>query len=270
MNIYLEVGLAFIFGTVIGSFLNVVIYRLPKGEPLTGRSRCTSCNRTLEAKELIPIISWLVLGGRCNTCNQKISARYLLVELLCGVLFAAWLVYLWPIGEPIQIIELVRLWFITSILITVFFIDLDYYLILDKLVFPAISVLLVFNLTLFLLGLNADFRPTNLIYNQILAAVLSSGFFYLLWLVSKGKWIGLGDAKLMIFLGLAVGWPLIIILLLSAFYLGAIVAIPLVALGKKHFTSHLPFATFLVPASLVCLAYGKPLLEWYLSLLGIT
>ena len=181
----------FILGLIIGSFLNAVIHRLKTKESLiTSRSKCVSCNHKLGARDLIPVVSFLFLKGKCRYCNVKISWQYLLVELSTAILFVlGYFLYLssyCPLNICSEIplnILLVYFSYITfcSFLVVIFVYDLKHYLILDKVVVPAIFISLIFNLSL---GFN--------IFNLLLAALIVSGFFMLQFIISKGKWIGGG------------------------------------------------------------------------------
>jgi prepilin signal peptidase PulO-like enzyme (type II secretory pathway) len=135
----------FIYGSCIGSFLNVVIWRMPQGLSLTGRSHCPSCGKTLAAKYLFPIFSYVFLKGKCGYCKNSISPQYAIVEVMCGLLFAFFWYHLQP-TDPVGWLLLLRILFIVSIAVAVFVIDLKYFLILDKIILPASLILLLINL----------------------------------------------------------------------------------------------------------------------------
>lgn len=260
-------GLVFVFGACIGSFLNVVIWRLPRGEKLNGRSHCPNCHHELDWLDLFPFFSYLFLRGRCRYCKNKISPRYWLIELIAAGLFvlAAW--QYMPV-ENVGYLSLLRVFFVVAICITVFVIDLEHYLILDKIILPAAIIMLAFNLA-------ADFamhhNPAGLgsfTFSGLAGAVAAAIPFFLLWYLSKGTWMGFGDVKLVIFLGLASGLVGIGITLFLAFILGAIVGVPLVLLGRKEMSSKLPFGTFLTVATIITFFWGSTLLNWYLSLIS--
>ena len=259
--------LVFAFGASIGSFLNVVIWRLPRKEQISkGRSHCPQCHKDLQALDLIPIASFLWRRGRCAHCNKKISLRYPIIELIVGALFTAVFCFLNP-TDPVSWFLLAQAFFIIAVLVVVFVIDLEHYLILDKVIWPATIIILLSNLVL-------DFWLGNGIYfSETLQSVFGSiaGFlpFYLLWKISGGRWIGLGDAKFGSFLGAAFGLPLIFVNFFLAFFLGTIVAIPLLILGKKQLGSKLPLGTFLAVAGLITLIYGQQIWGWYLGLIGL-
>jgi leader peptidase (prepilin peptidase)/N-methyltransferase len=261
----LQTILVGLFGACIGSFLNVVILRLPKKRSLNGRSSCPHCKRTLHALDMIPVLSYLVLGGRCRSCKKPISVRYALIELITAGLFMLTFLAICPIGV-VGYITFARDLFIMSALVVVFVIDLEHFLIFDTVVFSGIIMVLIFNMVIAALTNTATWDLHTIVIGGMVAAAVSSGIFLFLWYVSKGKGMGLGDVKLLLFLGLAVGWPYIWVLLFLAFFLGTIYSLPLLVLKKKHLTSTVPFGTFLAVATCIVLLYGEPILHWYLQL----
>lgn len=236
--------LNFLFGLIVGSFLNVVILRHQTGRSLSGRSGCFSCGKKLNWYELIPILSFLSQRGRCRACRSKISWQYPLVELLTGLLFT--LVYWhfagnWP--------EIIFSWVITSLLIVIAVYDLKHQIIPDRFVFALILL--------------AFFQPIILLESPILlnlgwgvlGGLAVSLPLFLLWLVSRGRWLGFGDVKLALGVGLLLGWRFGLSALMLSFWLGAIIGLFLIAWGKtqlwrkgKSYTmkSEVPFAPFLI------------------------
>lgn len=271
----------FIFGTFIGSFLNVVIWRLPRDQKLTGRSQCPKCKHQLTWIDLIPVISFLINNAQCRYCGKQISWRYPLIELISGILFMSALLLVGPnfftessftgsIGLQISDwLTVVRYSFVFLVLLAVFIIDLEHYLILDRIIFPAVVVVLVLD---FIVSMTAG--DSLVIYSNYLINILAgmlAGFlpFYLLWKFSKGRWMGLGDAKFGLFLGAVFGFPMVWLCYFIAFILGALVALPLLATGKKELSSKLPFGTFLAVSALITVWLGVPILGWYLQMIGL-
>lgn len=252
------------FGTLIGSFLNVLIWRLPREEKPNGRSRCVSCGHTLSAKDLVPVASFLFYRGRCAYCRQKISFRYPLIEITTGMLFYFTWIMLAPF-EGGEWVYLARSLFVVCVLVVVFVIDLEHYLILDKIVFPATAAVLLFNLELDIFS--ATPLLEGLFFKGLLGAMLGFLPFYILWKASKGKWIGLGDAKFGIFIGAVLGFPLVYVGYFLAFLMGAVVSVPLLIFGKKQLTSKLPLGTFLAVGTLVAMFWGSSILDWYWGLI---
>ena len=257
----------FLFGSCIGSFLNVVILRLPENQKLTGRSRCPNCLNTLRPLELVPLFSYLFLLGKCRHCSYKISARYFIIELVTGALF----VMSWWLIQPQNFFGstlLIKDVFIISVLLAVFVIDLEHYIILDSIVFSAAFTVLVLNLILNLSARQPIFNIHSYFLSAIVGAAAAPLPFFLIWFFSKGRWMGFGDVKLAIFLGAALGWPLAAVGLMIAVFLGGIVSVALLMLTDKSLKSQLPFGTFLALGSVVTIFYGQTLLHWYLAILG--
>lgn len=256
----------FVFGATIGSFLNVIIWRMPREEQVThGRSHCPFCSKVLEPRDLIPILSFLIQRGRCRHCKKRISYRYPLIELAVASLFLITFWLLVPVDTLSWFIVL-KIFFVIGVMTAVFVIDLEHYLILDKIVLPATVIILVMHLV-------SDFNSglgwmQGQALNGVIGAVAGYIPFYLLWKLSSGKWMGLGDAKFGLFLGAAFGFPLIWLCFFLAFFVGAVVSIPLLLFKAKKMSSKIPFGTFLASAGLLTIWFGEQIAEWYLSLIG--
>ena len=267
MQIFLAIA-SFVFGNLIGSFLNVVILRLPQEQSLTGRSHCMHCRHVLQPWELIPVVSFLLLRGKCSSCGKGISPRYFIIELITGFLFLAGFLLLQPI-TPFDIVRLIGWWFVSAIAISVFVIDLEHYIILDVLVLPGAIIALCFRLVLDILFHVPVTFFHSLAVTGILGALLGSLPFFLVWFFSKGKWMGFGDVKLLLFMGAVLGWHLVGVAILLAVFAGGLVSSVLLFATDKTLKSQIPFGTFLSAALLVTLGFGDQILHWYLSLLGI-
>ena len=248
----------FIFGLIVGSFLNCVIYRLEIGKSaLKGRSFCPHCQHQLKWQDLIPIFSFLILRGKCRYCKKPISWQYPLVELFTGILFVLifsnWLL-------NIEIFSLAYLFIISSFLMIIFVYDLKHYIIPDKIIYPAIVIAFLYQL----------FNHWSLIINHldfIYSALGASFFFLLIVLASRGKGMGIGDIKLGFLMGLILGWPNILVALFLAFLIGAIIGIGLIISHKKTLKSEVPFGPFLVTGTFLALFWGENIINWYLSLI---
>ncbi len=238
----------FIFGLIVGSFLNSVVFRLEQSQSfLLGRSFCPHCKHQLSWLDLIPIFGFLILKGKCRYCQQKISWQYPLVELATGLIFLAIFNYQFTIFNFI----------IACFFIIIFIYDLKHYIIPDRVVFPAIGAALVF-----------DFLKSDIlgISNFLLSAVGAAAFFAAIVLISKGKGMGIGDIKLAFLMGLFLGWPNIAVALFSAVFLGAIIGIGLIIFGKKTLKSEVPFGPFLVFGTFLALFLGEKIINFYLNL----
>lgn len=218
----------FLVGLAVGSFVNVLIYRLPLGLSLWGRSFCHGCKKQISWFDNIPVLSFIFLKGRCGSCNVKISFLYPLVEVTIALLFAV-SYYLLPTAT------FIRLAFVTPILFAVFVIDAKYQIIPDSLIFW--GILLTFFLP----------NPYPLISN-LFAGLLAASFLLVLYLVTGGKGMGLGDVKLAVLGGMLCGIKLVALWLFIAFLTGAIVAIILIVWKKKKLKDKIAFGPFLVAA----------------------
>lgn len=253
----------FIFGTFFGSFINALVYRLHHNlNFITARSHCPKCQYNLKWYELIPIFSFLWQKGKCTNCKQKISWQYPLVEILVGFLFV--IIYQTHVIGPQfhlpsfpEIVYLVGLFVFTVWLVIIFVYDFKYYLILDKITLPAMVLAVGWQLTM-------NFSLEHLL-NIILAAMLGGGFFLLQFLVSKGKWIGGGDIRLGVLMGLLLGWPQVLVALMMSYIIGAVIAIVMVLLKKKRWGEQIPFGTFLTMGTFIALLWGEVILKWYLG-----
>jgi len=257
----MEAGLAVIFvllGMIIASFLNVCADRLPAGQSLAyPPSHCPACSRRLAAKDLIPIFSYLWLRGRCRYCRAIIPRRVLWVEVSTAALFG--LAY-WRYGLSI---ELPIALFYISIFMVILVIDLEHGLILNRIVYPALAVALLLSVffTIFL-------TQVAIVPNIGRAAIGGGiGFvvFFLIVIVSRGG-MGLGDVKLAALIGLATGFPLVIVALIMGMILGGLVAVVLLGFKIKKRKEAMPFGPFLAVTAIVTLLWGSQIHSWYLGI----
>ncbi len=258
--------IVFPFGLAVGSFLNSIIYRIQTGEGfLFQRSYCPHCKKILSWQDLIPLLSFLFLKGKCSYCQEKISYQYPLVELSTGFLFVFTVYKFSPLtlGDFLAI----SYWLLAiSFLIVIFVFDLKYYIIPDKIIYPAIFVSGIWYLVS---GIFFNIYTKYEILNTIYAAFGASTFFLFIVLISHGKWMGWGDPKLAFFMGLLLGFPNILTALFLAFFIGAIIGIGLIIFGKKTLKSEIPFGPFLVTGTLLSLFFGEEILNLYLKFFTI-
>jgi prepilin signal peptidase PulO-like enzyme (type II secretory pathway) len=253
----------FILGLVVGSFLNCVIYRLETGESfLKGRSYCPHCKHILSWKDLIPIFSFLILKGKCRYCRKPISLQYPLVELFTGILFAFTTYNLQPTTLQQTLILYYQL-FVFSCLVIIFVFDLKHYLIPDKVIYPAITLTLLYQ---FFNIWNFGHWDLFGIWSLVLG-ILPSLFFLAIILISHETWMGFGDFKLSILMGIILGWPKILVSLFFAFFIGAIVGLILIFLKRKTMKSQIPFAPFSVSGTFLAMFFGERIIDWYLNLI---
>ena len=251
----------FLFGLVVGSFLNSVIYRLDTGESIIkSRSHCPYCKKTLSWLELIPLMSFIFQRGKCRHCKKPISWQYPLVELATGILFALYCWYFYP-----NILLSIFYFLISGFLIVIFVYDLKHYIIPDQIIYPAIIVAGIWYLVSGIFIRDTSYE----ILDTFLSAILASAFFLAIILISRGKWMGIGDAKLAFLMGLILGWPKILAALFLAFLIGAAISVILLALKKKTLKSEIPFGPFLSLATVIAIFWGDILINWYLGLFSL-
>lgn len=252
-------------GLIVGSFLNVVILRLHAGKQFAkGRSACPRCKHTLGILELIPILSWIAQRGRCRHCGKPVSIQYPLVEALTATLFM--LAYLTHVPGTYGNLIVLGLWFyvIASFIVLAVY-DLRWYLLPDKVLLPIIIPAVAI-----LIGEAIPLAAPAVAYGPAIAAVLVGGVFYALAAVSRGRWMGGGDIKLVFVIGLLLGLQKTAVAMFIAFLAAAAVAIPLVISKRKSRKDSIPFGPFLIAGALVAYLYGAPILHWYLGANGIS
>ena len=234
-----------LLGFFVGSFLDVVIDRLPRSESfLKGRSYCESCKHVLGTRDLIPLVSFVLLRGRCRYCHVPLSYQYPLLELTTGLLFAITYLSLRFSSYP----ELAYNLFIISALIVVFFVDLQHGIIPFKIVVPSIVIVLTFLL----------FTNPSLLVTHLITGFAVMFFFFLLFAGTKGKGMGFGDVVYAFFMGLLLGFPESVIGLYIAFLTGAVISLILVVLKRKRLRgSTIPFGPFLVAGTYIAFVWGN-------------
>lgn len=243
-------------GLVTGSFLNVVIHRVPRGVSIVRpRSRCPYCNGPIRAADNIPVLSWLLLKGRCRRCGAPISARYPLLEALTGALFALCVA---RFGFTVE--ALVAAVF-CSLLVVLAAIDLEHFLLPDRITLPGIA-----------LGwLLQRWLPATSLLEAIVGALVGAGVLILLinvwyWLRDEES-MGLGDVNMLAMIGAFLGWQGVISTLFIASLLGALAGLALIAARRLTLKGRLPFGFFLALGALVSLFAGEALIGWYAQLL---
>jgi len=252
-----------LFGTAIGSFLNVCIDRLPVGKSLRyPPSHCEACQHRLSVKDLIPVFSYLWLRRRCRYCGASIPPRLFWVEVGSGFLFA--FVY-WHFGLSLEFLVTA---FYGSLFIVLGVIDMEHQLILNKIVYPAIVVALI--ISVFLPQSEIFLLPWPASLNGIIGGAIGFVFLLIPFLIAlpiyKGEGMGLGDVKMAALIGLVTGFPLVFVALLMGIILGGLVGVILLLLKIKKRKEAIPFGPFLSLATIATLLWGSGILSWYLGL----
>lgn len=254
----------FIFGLCVGSFLNAVIYRIEQKKGLGGRSFCPHCKRKLSWKDLFPVFSFLYLRGKCRYCKQKISAQYPILEVSTALIFLLIFQFQASNIKFQGIVDLIFILHAASVLIIIFVYDFKHYLIPDKVLLPAILIAIIYRITESLV-----YGGASLFLNYFLAALIASGFFLAIFIFSAGKWMGFGDVKLAVLMGLLLGFKKVLVALFLAFLFGAIIGVITILLKKKTFKSEIPFGPFLIIGTFLALFWGNQIINWYLNVYKI-
>lgn len=251
------VALAAVFGLCIGSFLNVCIYRLPRGESVVSPgSRCGACGAPIRWFDNLPVVSYVLLGGKCRACGAHYSARYLIVELITGAIFAVNACVFAP-----DLLLAVRLVF-AAMLVALFFIDLEHQLLPDAITLPGIVV-----------GVAASaFAGPGLVSSLAGAALGAVILLAIRWVWKRTTGVdgmGLGDVKMLAMIGAFLGWEQVWLVLFVASLTGAVVGVSIAAMGRGSMKTRLPFGTFLAVAALLASCWGEPVIAWYVGLITL-
>jgi leader peptidase (prepilin peptidase) / N-methyltransferase len=237
----------FIFGSILGSFYNVVIYRLPRKESIVvGSSHCPNCNNLIKPYDLIPVLSYLFLGGKCRNCKKPYSFRYPLIEFITGLLFVlTYFVYGYTWSTLIGII-------LASVLLIITLIDIDTMEIYDT-----------FQVILFILALAFIAQSELPLGDHLIGFFIISVPFYLIAIITNG--MGGGDIKLIAMGGLLLGWKATLVAFFIASITGGIVAILLVLLKQQGRKSLIAFGPYLCLGIYIAFLYGNTIFDWYLK-----
>ena len=251
------IALAAAFGLCIGSFLNVCIYRLPRGESVVSPgSRCGACGTPIRWFDNLPVLSYLMLGGKCRACGASYSARYLVVELITAAIFGL-LAAVFPF-EPVLAARLV----FAAMLVALFFIDLEHQLLPDAITLPGVAV-----------GLAASAFGGPGLISSLIGAALGAGILLAIrwgWKRATGvDGMGLGDVKMLAMTGAFLGWEQVWLVLFLASLSGAVVGVSIAATGRGSMKTRLPFGTFLAVAALLASMWGEPVIAWYVGLITL-
>jgi len=262
-NKIMQYVVVFLFGAVVGSFLNVCIYRIPRGlSIIIPSSRCPSCNNPIQPRDNIPILSYILLKGRCRACDARIPFKYPLVEFLNAVLYV---IVLWKFSSEVSWFLLIYFVFLSS-LIVITFIDIEYQIIPDRITLPGIVIALIFGSTILpdpfsrgdLLGFKAS----------VTGILLGGGLFYAVGVlgtaVLKKDAMGGGDIKMMAMMGGFLGWKGVILTTFMGSLLGSIIGVSLIMIKGRKRGSKIPFGPYLSFGAVLSLLLGQEFLSWYL------
>lgn len=257
----MERVITFLIGLCIGSFLNVIIYRLPRRLGFVkGRSFCPHCKKKIRWFDNVPLISFVLLRGRCHFCHSPISWRYPVVELTTGVLFVLGSSsFLSNIGY-LRVLDWGLTLVLFSALVVIFFIDLEHQIIPDEIVLP-IVILYIFRFVFSCLS--TDYCLLTTVYSALGAFL----FLLIIYLVTKGKGMGFGDVKFAFLMGLVLGYPKIIVAFYLAFLTGAFVGIILILGRKAKFGQKIAFGPFLALSTTISFLWGEKILSLALKIL---
>ncbi|MCL4456239.1 MAG: prepilin peptidase [Nitrospirae bacterium] len=261
-------GIIFIFGLIVGSFLNVCIYRLPRNMSIIRpSSACPSCNTPIKPWDNIPVLSYIFLKGECRKCGERISIRYPLVELLNGIFYLA-VFRFFGMGQNSEF-ALPFLFAFASAMIVITLIDLDFQVIPDVITLPGIIIGLFSSSFLlpdpFSLQSSALSLPVVGFKNSIIGLLLGGGLFYLIAVLSRGG-MGGGDIKMMAMVGAFMGWKAVFLTTFIGSLTGSIVGISLMVFKGKGRKTKIPFGPFLALGSVITLFFGGEIIRWYFTL----
>ena len=258
----------FILGTIFGSFLGVIIYRIRKNKKgiFFGRSECEHCHKKLKPLDLIPILSYVIKLGKCRYCKKKIGMHHLILEVVCGLLFVAFFLFApfiaFSSDLKLIIFNLLLLKYIFNIivglaLVGIFFYDIRYMEIPELFTIPIIIVI----------ALSAFMFPDPGFVSMMIGGAIGGLFFWIQEYLSKETWIGKGDTQVGILIGLLLGWQMLLIALMAMYIIGLIVSVGLMAFKLVTVKSRIPFAPFMVSATFIVMFFGNQILDFYLNLL---
>lgn len=257
---YLVAGLALVFGLVIGSFLNVVIYRVPAGTSVNGRSHCPKCDNQIAWYDNIPVLSWLILRAKCRKCSSSISVRYPAIEALTGLSWLGLTLFFFdaqPFLLPLLLVA-------AAASIALFFIDFDTLTLPNVITYP----LFIFTVGYLAVLAFATGQWGSLLSSGI-GALIYFGFFFLMWFLTGGRGLGFGDVKLAPTLGALIGWfsaPAALVGIAGAFIIGGLPAGVAMVTGLVKKGTQIPFGPMLLIGAWVGILFGEQILEAYLQL----
>jgi len=262
-EVWLIAGAAGVFGLILGSAINAMVWRLYVGRSwVKGRSVCPECEHVLEPRDLVPVVSWLMLGGKCRYCGAPIK-DHPAVELVTGIVFAA-SGYMLAMSGHIDVVKW-AFWGVMAVMLLVLAVyDRRWLILPDKVMLPLIVVAFGYDLAMSVVA-----RSPGLIAQYLVAAVLAGGIFYAIVFFSQGRAMGGGDVKLAFAMGLILGPEGTALALLLAFNVAAVLGIALIVMRRRKGKDQIPFGPFLVGGTVIAFLFGQPIIHWYLNLNGL-
>ena len=264
MGYLIVIALLFTLGSAVGSFLNVLVSRSVANQDwVRGRSVCDHCGKILSPFDLIPIWSFVVYRGKSRCCQQPLSYQHPLVEALTGLLFVWWYViggiFFQLVSSPMRSVQAGYWLAIAILLLIVAIFDAVYGLVPLVPVYVAMALSVLYRTILYFFG---PFTLTSMV-EFLTWAIIAWGFFYALYVLTRGRGIGMGDVYLAPLYGLLLGYPRAIVGIVFSFWLGAIWGIGLILTKRKKLQSTLPFAPFMIAGMAISMVIGKPVLQWW-------
>lgn len=256
-----------LLGLAFGSFITAFTWRLhEKKDFVAGRSECESCGHVLSVLDLLPVISWVFLRGRCRYCKKRISWANPLLELSMAVLFLLSYIF-WPYSfDQWQALAAFAIWLVYLVLLMSLVVyDLRWMLLPNAVVFPLIALGLID--AALVVSLQGSISLAAYLSHIALGACALGGFYWVLYEVSKGRWVGFGDVKLGVFMGIVLGWQQALMVLFAANVIGLVVILPALMMGKLGMKTRLPFGPFLIAGFIIVGLFGNKIINWYISAL---
>ncbi len=269
-----------VFGLIAGSFINALVWRVFEQDKLKsqkrksaeindfsivhGRSMCPKCKHILNAKDLIPVLSWVYLRGKCRYCRTSISSQYPIIEIVTAGLFIASYKW-WPDQITDYHIAVFTIWlFLLTGLIALAVYDIRWKLLPNRIVYPLIYLAFVQAVVRVVFSTN----PLHSMLYGVLAVIIGGGIFYILYQISGGKWIGGGDIRLGALLGLIVFSPSeAFLMIFLASFMGSILSLPVLLTGRIKKDTKIPFGPFLIAATIITVLFGNHIIHWYQNII---
>ncbi len=253
-----------LLGLMLGSFVGAMTWRLHVGKDFVNdRSECEHCHHKLSALDLVPLLSWLTLRGKCRYCGKPIGWTAPALELAMASLFVT-SYYMWPLSlDTWQSQTSFVLWLVYLVgLVALLVYDLRWMLLPNVIIFPLIGVAIAESMVRY--QIQVGLSPMDYLQSVVFGVATIAGLYWVLYTVSRGRWVGYGDVKLGIFMGIALGFQRSLLALFLANIIGFVIVLPGLLSGKLKRTSRVPFGPFLIVAFMISFLFGDRIIAWYL------